>query len=213
MRHRTRPVPVSSRGPRGTAGATSRVAPKKLSKPVLVSRGTAEKIYGGISLPRRRARRAFIEPLLLLLPAGLFGLRPLFESLRLLSKGAGPLYVFSLGLVQRRLRLVDRLLPACALLLPGRLLPGFFALATPTLPFVRLCGLPLRRLVRLGRSFPRLGRGLRAAFFRPSWPRFFGSSAFSPKGPSDPTGRLRTTPGFAMVAAMTSGSWLSIAAP
>jgi hypothetical protein len=44
-------------------------------------------------------------------------------------------------------------------------------------------------------------------------PRSVRSSASSPKGPSDPTGRLRTTPGFAMVAAMTSGSSLSLAAP
>jgi hypothetical protein len=33
------------------------------------------------------------------------------------------------------------------------------------------------------------------------------------EGPSDPTGRLRTTPGFALVAAMTFGSALSFAAP
>ena len=39
MRHRTRPVPVSSRGPEGAAGATSGVALKKLAKPVFVSRG------------------------------------------------------------------------------------------------------------------------------------------------------------------------------
>jgi hypothetical protein len=32
-------------------------------------------------------------------------------------------------------------------------------------------------------------------------------------GPLEPTGRFSTTPGFAMVAAMTSGSWLSFAAP
>jgi hypothetical protein len=37
-------------------------------------------------------------------------------------------------------------------------------------------------------------------------PRQFGVRQ---KGPSDPPGRLRTTPGFAMVAAMMSGSWLS----
>jgi hypothetical protein len=44
-------------------------------------------------------------------------------------------------------------------------------------------------------------------------PRLVGSLACSPKDPSDPTGRLRTTPGFAMAAAMTSGSSLSFAAP
>jgi len=44
-------------------------------------------------------------------------------------------------------------------------------------------------------------------------PRFVGSSACSLKGPFEPTGRLSMTPGFAMVAATTSGSSLSFAAP
>jgi hypothetical protein len=62
-------------------------------------------------------------------------------------------------------------------------------------------------------DFFALAAGLWAGLFRPIRPRFFGSSACSPKGPPDPTGRLRTTPGFAMVAAMTPGSVLSFAAP
>ena len=40
-----------------------------------------------------------------------------------------------------------------------------------------------------------------------------GQSACSLKGRLVPTGRLRTTAGFCQVAAMTSGSWLSFAAP
>nr|GAJ35005.1 hypothetical protein BDOA9_0142040 [Bradyrhizobium sp. DOA9] len=44
-------------------------------------------------------------------------------------------------------------------------------------------------------------------------PRSVGSSALSVNGPSEPTGRLSTTPGFAMVAATTSGSSVSFAAP
>jgi hypothetical protein len=55
--------------------------------------------------------------------------------------------------------------------------------------------------------------GFGVGFFRVLSPKFFGNSEFSPKGPSDPTGRLRTTPGFFWVAAMTPGSVLSFAAP
>ncbi|MGY4298812.1 hypothetical protein ACVWXN_006907 [Bradyrhizobium sp. i1.4.4] len=54
MRHRTRPVHVSSRGPEGTAGATSEVAPNELAKRVLVSRAGMKKI----SRPEPRARQS-----------------------------------------------------------------------------------------------------------------------------------------------------------
>jgi hypothetical protein len=43
--------------------------------------------------------------------------------------------------------------------------------------------------------------------------RCVGKSACSLNGPFDPTGRLRMTPGFRMVAAMTSGSSTSFATP
>jgi hypothetical protein len=58
--------------------------------------------------------------------------------------------VLLLRLVQSRLRLVDGVLPAFALLLPGRLFLGFLALAALPLPFVRLPDLPIRRLVGRG---------------------------------------------------------------
>jgi hypothetical protein len=51
-------------------------------------------------------------------------------------------------LVQSRLRLVDSVLAAFALLLPGRLFFGFLALAALPLPFVPLRGLPTTRLTR-----------------------------------------------------------------
>jgi hypothetical protein len=121
--------------------------------------------------------------------------------------------VLLLRVVQRRLRLVDGFSPTCVFLLPGRLLPGFLALATLALPFVRLSRLSVRRLIQLGGRLLRLDCRL-AGWALPSILvevlRQFGVFA---KGPSDPTGRLRTTSGFAMVAAMTSGSWLSFAAP
>jgi len=62
--------------------------------------------------------------------------------------------------VQRRLCLVDGLLPSCALLLPGRLFLNLLALATLALPFVRSGCLPVRRLIQLGWRFLRLGRWL-----------------------------------------------------
>jgi len=61
--------------------------------------------------------------------------------------GRRPTRILALGLVQRRLRLVDGLLPARALHLPGGVLPRPLALAALPLPFVFESGLPLRRLV------------------------------------------------------------------
>ena len=86
----------------------------------------------------------FIEVPLLPLPAGLFGLRLLFEGLRLVSDGVGPLDMFSLGFVQGRLGLRDGLLSSFALLLPGRLLLCLLALAALAFPFVRLRGFSVR---------------------------------------------------------------------
>src|SRR6185437_684549 len=72
--------------------------------------------------------------------------------------------MFLLRLVQSRLRLVDGLLSACALLPPGRFFPGLRAPATLALPFVRLSRLPVRRIVRLDRRFLRFGRWPRGWF-------------------------------------------------
>ena len=52
-----------------------------------------------------------------------------------------------LGLVERGLRLVDRLLTAFALPLPDRLLSCSFKLAAPLFPVVVKSGLSLRSLV------------------------------------------------------------------
>jgi hypothetical protein len=94
------------------------------------------------------------------------------------------------------------------ILLPERLFRRPFALAVLLLPFIGENGLTLRRLIAGAR-----GRALRLAAFRLSG-GFCRSSAVAEfgrqqgmlKDPSDPTGRLRTTPGRFMVAAMTSGS-------
>jgi hypothetical protein len=58
-RHRTRPVPVSvPKPPEGTAGATS-VAPNKLAKPILVSRGEAKIFASGPTQRGVRGPRQF----------------------------------------------------------------------------------------------------------------------------------------------------------
>jgi hypothetical protein len=110
----------------------------------------------------------------------------------------------------------DGLQPTLTIVLPGGLLPRPLAIAERLLPFVVESRLPLRRLVDgsggglLRFTALRLARGFR---------RFVGVAQISgqfgmlDKGSVGPTERLRTTPGFAMVAAMTTGSWLSLAAP
>ena len=97
-------------------------------------------------LTPRAPQRGF-QSLLLLIPAGFFGLRSLLESLDLGLDGGGPLRVLLLGLVQRSLRLVDRLLTAFTLLLPGGLFLRPFKLAAPLFPFVGESGLSFRSLV------------------------------------------------------------------
>src|SRR6187399_2227485 len=97
-------------------------------------------------LTSRAANRGF-QSFLLLIPAGVFGLRSLLESLDLGLDGGGPLRVLLLGFVQRSLRLVDRLLPAFTLLLPGGLFLRPFKLAAPPFPFVVESGLSFRNLI------------------------------------------------------------------
>jgi hypothetical protein len=57
-------------------------------------------------LTPRAPQRSF-QSLLLLIPAGFFGLRSLLEGLDLGLDRRGPLRVLLLGLLQRSLRLVD----------------------------------------------------------------------------------------------------------
>jgi len=101
------------------------------------------------------------QSLLLLIPAGFFGLRSLFESFDLGLDDGGPLRVLLLGLVQRSLRLVDRLLTPFTLLLPGGLFLRPFKLAAPPFPFVVESGLSFRNLIDGAR-----GRLLRPWAFR-----------------------------------------------
>src|ERR1700730_13182864 len=98
------------------------------------------------ALVSRPAQSTF-QFLFLQRPTLVLGLRSPSDGLTLRLDGGDPLGMFALGYIERRLRLVDGLLPAFALLLPGRLLPGLFALATLPLAFVGLGGLPIDRLV------------------------------------------------------------------
>jgi len=167
----------------------------------------------GLSISSRAPQRR-VKPPFFLVPSVVFGLQLFLDGLDLGAQRGRSLPVSPLRLVQKRLLPVDGLLPAFALVLPCGLFPCLLAFAALPLPFVCLRGLFVRRLFGLAEvSFAFRPAGFGADFFGPSWPRFFGNTACSPKAPSDPTGRLRTTPGFAIVAAMTSGSVLSVAAP
>jgi hypothetical protein len=141
----------------------------------------------------------------LLLPTCLFGPR-LLKSLQLSSNVCYFLFALPTACVQGALRLVDGMLPPLALLLQGQLLPSrartrsfskasaAFRSATSSLP--RLEGFCALRLC-----------DLRPDLFEPRSPaRSEGSSACSLNRPLEPTGRFRTTPDAAMVAAITSGS-------
>lgn len=108
-----------------------------------------------------RAPQGGFQSPLLLIPAGLFGLRSLLKSLDLGLNRRGSLCLLLLGLVQRSLCLVDRLLTAFTLLLPGGLFLRPFKLPALLLPFVGESGPPLRSLVDGAR-----GRLLRLWAFR-----------------------------------------------
>ena len=94
-----------------------------------------------------RAPQRSLQALPLLIPADFFRLRSLLDGLDLGLDGGGPLRVLLLGFVQRSLRLVDRLLPAFTLLLPGDLFLRPFKLAAPPFPFVVEGGLSFRNLI------------------------------------------------------------------
>ena len=99
------------------------------------------------SAHRPRAPQRSFQSLPLLIPAGFYDLRFLRERFQLRLDGGGHLRVLLLGLVQRSLRLVDRLLTAFTVSLPGGIFLRAFALLVPLLAFVGGSSLPLRRLV------------------------------------------------------------------
>jgi hypothetical protein len=107
-----------------------------------------------------RASQRRLQPPLYLVPIGIFGLQLLLDRLDFGAQRGCPSRVLLLRFFKSRLRLVDGLLPAFALLLPGRLLPGFFALATLPLAFVGLGGLPIDRLVGCAEDSFALADGL-----------------------------------------------------
>jgi hypothetical protein len=93
-------------------------------------------------------------------------------SLELGLDGRGSLRVLLPGLVQRRLRFVDRLLPAFTLLLPGGPFVCLFTLAPFLLLFEGERGLSLCSLVNgAGRGLVRLACGRLSSVFRrrPDW--------------------------------------------
>ena len=121
------------------------------------------------------------------------------------------------GSIKRRLRLVDRLLAAFTLLLPGGLFPCLITFAARLLPSVGESRLPLRGLVcGLGRTLMRFPAFRRAGSFRSfSAPAQIGGQfgMFAEGSVGADGAPEETTPGFFMVAAMMFRSSLSFAAP
>jgi hypothetical protein len=150
-----------------------------------------------------------------LVPPLIFSLRFFLESLHLDLDSRDFLRVLPLGPFQRCLRLVNAPLASFTLPLTSSLLDRPLPLAPFLLFFESESGVSLSRLVaREGRRLLRFLPFRPAGCFRRSFiAAQIGSSACSLNDPSDSTGRLRTTPGFSMAAAMTSGSSLSFAAP
>src|SRR4051812_946914 len=105
-------------------------APPQPSPPDLIARA-----------PQRR-----LEPVVLLVPVGIFCIQPRLDPLDFGSQSSHALGVLFPGLVQSLLRLVDGPLPALVLFPPRRLLLGLCALAALPLAFVRLSGFPVVRL-------------------------------------------------------------------
>src|SRR6478672_493292 len=111
-------------------------------------------------LTSRVPQRGF-QPPPFLVPPDIFGLQFLLESVHFQLDGRGSLRMLPLSCFQRRLRLVDGLLAAFTLLLPGDLFARPFTLAPFLLLFEGESGLSLRCLVdRTG------GRLLRLMAFR-----------------------------------------------
>ena len=118
--------------------------------------------------------------------------------------------------VQSGLSLINDLLTAFTLLLPSRLFLGLFALAPLPLPFVSESGLalsgliggPARHLLRF-HAFRFAGTLRRSS----ADAQFVGQFRVLAEWTGGSDGALENDAGFAIVAATTSGSSLSFAAP
>jgi hypothetical protein len=168
----------------------------------------------GYPSPRARPQRR-VKPPFFLVPSVVFGLQLFLDGLHLGAQRGLSLPVSLLRLVQKRLRPVDGLLPAFALLLPCGLLPCLLAFAALPLPFVCLRGLSVRRLVWTGGSLLCLSAcRLRGGLLRSVLAEVLRQYGMFAEGAIGSHGALEDhAPGFAIVAAMTSGSVLSVAAP
>ena len=218
-RHRTRPVPVSScgtltasRSPHGDAGKITNLGksfkgpPQKFSAKELgrligiagLFPGAAQRILQLLSLAFP-SRLLGLDPLLEVAPLGFQRFRPLVDAPARAASSAA--WAFAIAF-SRLARSFSRAASSF-----GAPRPGASARArTPRQP----CANPPRSSWELARRF---GSGRRLFFgLAPSSSRS-GRSACSAKGPLDPAGRFSTTPGFAIVAATTSGSSVSLACP
>ncbi|HEX5103642.1 MAG TPA: hypothetical protein VFV87_07530, partial [Pirellulaceae bacterium] len=146
----------------------------------------------------------------LFLPPLVFGLDPLLDRDPVGAEGLRPFVVLPLRRVQHP-RFRDQLLALGPLLLPLRFFPATLGVPPLLLALELRSGLACILVADLGGGLPLWLRT--TALFRPLASSFkSGRSACSAKRPFDPAGRLSTTPGFDMVAPITSGSSVSLAA-
>lgn len=159
-----------------------------------------------------RAAQRVLKLLLLAFPPGVLDLDPLLDRGPFGIQGRGAFFVLTLRRVQCCLRFRDQLVALRLLLFPRR----FFLAALGILPSLLAleigCGLFRVLLADFCGLLPfRLRSALLLA--PAGLVSRSGRSACSAKRPVDPPGRLRTMPGFDIVAATTSGSSVSLAAP
>jgi hypothetical protein len=140
-------------------------------------------------------------------------LQSLFERITLVVQGLCSLFILAHRFVQGCLRVGNCFSAALAFLLLGRLFFGLPALATLAFPFIRFSRFAVRCLVRLSRRLLRLGRWLVGELLPSILAQVRRQFGVLAEAPIRSHGTFETTPGFAIVAAMTSGSVLSFAAP
>ena len=217
-RLRTPPAPVSfggtpkaSRSPHGRRQKNLEAGKKFQGADEIFLRNGPRWLIPSCRLSPGTAKR-FCQPLLFALPAGIFRFDPLLDGVLFRTKGSDPPFVLLSRPVQCRLRSPSYFLAPGALLLPRRFLLAALGITLLLLALEGRGGLACRLIADLRSRF--LFRQRTAAFSRPrSSAKSVGNPACSVKRPVEPAGRLSTTPGFAMVAATTSGSSLSAAKP
>lgn len=148
--------------------------------------------YSEGASPRLAPAQSCFQLLFLLLPTSLFGLRPFFDCGALSFDGGRPSVVLPFVFVECCQRLGGCLPAPLALLPPGGSLHSGAGSHSKASAALRAT---LSSVAR-GSCYLGFARAFSGLWLGSSPDRWVRRSASSPKGPSDPTGRLRMTPGF-----------------